>query len=80
MYSTSLFGRAFPNDRIPVRSAELLDKDFMKRTGFSEALIVKDAAGIGLTLPPKTDLTVSKIVEILGANYQVPVIDVEKQV
>lgn len=75
----SLFGRVFQPYNRPLKPATEVTKEAFATLGFEEPFVVKNAAEIGLFLPSKGDLTIAKVVEALGVNFRIPVIDVAKQ-
>jgi len=74
-----LFGLAFPPGLIKVKQPAEVTLESFLATGFVEPFIVHATSEIGLQLPPREELTVTKIAECLGANHRIPVIDVERQ-
>ena len=77
--SNSLFGRVFQPDVMKEKLPAEVNMEFIQTSGFVEPFIVRGTAEIGFELP-KEELTIQKIVDCLGVNHRVPVIDVEKQI
>lgn len=59
-------------------SASELTLAYLEKTSFMNPLLIADKEGLGLMLPPP-DLSVGDVVDFIGPDYLVDVIDVLKQ-
>ncbi len=56
-----------------------LGKDYLDKNGFSRPILVEDKRGLNIRVPDADDLKINDIVELVGRDYKLDVIDVERQ-
>jgi len=78
LHTTTLFGRLFRHDCVPMKEGKDVTLEEIKASGFLQPFIVKHRESLDFQLPTQ-NLTVERMVDILGPAFKISVIDVAKQ-
>ena len=53
--------------------------DYLETNGFRRPLLVEQKDGLQFTMPSSSEINLNKIEDIVGGDYVIDVIDVERQ-
>ncbi len=56
-----------------------LNRDYLDKNGFNRPILVENTNGLNIKLPDRNDLKINDIVDLIGRDYKLDVIDVERQ-
>ncbi|RNA04854.1 histone lysine demethylase PHF8-like isoform X2 [Brachionus plicatilis] len=74
------FPSAFENGIVKkIHSGEILTKEYFEKNKFDSPVLIEDKSTLGFTMPSSDEIDLSKIENIVGGDYSIDVIDVERQ-
>nr|QDF21454.1 histone lysine demethylase PHF8-like protein isoform X2 [Brachionus koreanus] len=74
------FKDAFENGIVKkIHSGDILTRDYFEKNKFETPILIEDKTTLGFTMPSSDEIDLSKIENIVGGDYSIDVIDVERQ-